>query len=125
MFSPEVEIRGYGIFDPTTGLWIGRLGSWHKKPRIFPNLSALHNHLGSWIHMNYNDDEISFWENLPYPETAIIYDIATKETYPIMDRMKELLIARLKKKIAYYNKFSRYAYKKESFERQLKILESN
>lgn len=53
------EIKGYAIYKPSTNLW-SRGGSepkWGKKPKIWPSIGHLKNHLAQHIQHEYAHDE--------------------------------------------------------------------
>lgn len=52
-----IILKGYAIFNPTTGLWSkGGYKGWSKNPKIWSNIGHLKNHLLLFIHVQYTHD---------------------------------------------------------------------
>jgi hypothetical protein len=52
-----IVLKGYAIFNPSTGLWSrgGTGPKWGKNPKIWSNVGHLKNHLNQFVHRQYPD----------------------------------------------------------------------
>lgn len=88
-------VKGYAIFNPTTKKWSrgGVTPKWGNKPKIWPSIGTLNNHLAQHIYSDYHPYKPEKTKLIVthYYHACILIDVVTQEPCEHFDILAYLM----------------------------------